>query len=227
MNKQEMELAWRKIVEIHEYVRFEGSNRPDDCIRRCVEALGLDAVKEAISAAIILREYDGRVNIDNKRFAWSVHVEPWAHNVDYSNPLIYGSPNVDAIHPAHLNNMADSLRQYISLNRSNEIQKEDIHCSYQVIVNHGFDGGIDQKQEYKTLREAREVGNQYLQEGALGYAVFNIDTYTVEDIKKDFCFSIYDIFSKDVNISERVKKKMLPTGDEGVKQKSKKSHRQH
>ena len=28
MNKQEMELAWRKIVEIHEYVRFEGSNRP-------------------------------------------------------------------------------------------------------------------------------------------------------------------------------------------------------
>ncbi len=57
---------------------------------------------------------------------------------------------------------------------------------HQVITNAGFDGGIDEKQEYQTLGGAIQAGRAYLTDGYLGFAVYNQQTKQIEHVEGNF-----------------------------------------
>ena len=55
-----------------------------------------------------------------------------------------------------------------------------------VLANAGFDGGIDEKQEYQTLGGAIQAGRAYLTDGYLGFAVYNQQTKQIEHVEGNF-----------------------------------------
>ena len=57
---------------------------------------------------------------------------------------------------------------------------------HQVITNAGSDGGIDDKKEYASFAEAVEVGQKYIEDGYLGFAVYNQNTQMIERVEGDF-----------------------------------------
>ena len=57
---------------------------------------------------------------------------------------------------------------------------------HQVITNAGSDGGIDDKMEYASFAEAVEVGQKYIEDGYLGFAVYNQNTQMIERVEGDF-----------------------------------------
>ncbi|MBQ6212400.1 MAG: hypothetical protein IJJ57_05845, partial [Ruminococcus sp.] len=61
--------------------------------------------------------------------------------------------------------------------------EEKIH---QVITNAGYDGGVDEKKEYTSFKEALEVGQKYIEDGYLGFAIYNQNTQMIERVEGDF-----------------------------------------
>ena len=61
--------------------------------------------------------------------------------------------------------------------------EEKIH---QVITNAGYDGGVDEKKEYTSFKEALEVGQKYIEDGYLGFAIFNQNTQMIERVEGNF-----------------------------------------
>ena len=66
---------------------------------------------------------------------------------------------------------------------------------YQV-VTYDRDSGADDKLEYATLQEAESAGEDYIEDGYDGYAVYNKDTKIIET--STFSFPVEKVFSEEV-----------------------------
>lgn len=73
-----------------------------------------------------------------------------------------------------------------TLERNRQLEKQIQEKVYQVITNAGFDGGIDDKQEFSSCAKAVKAGHDYLAEGYEGFAVFNTDTKKIEYTEGNF-----------------------------------------
>lgn len=80
---------------------YESSDKPSDTVKAFLKERGYDDAKETIAAAINFKSYDGRISQSNTAWARSVT------DVGTGNSYI---PELDLIHPAHLNQLADTMR---------------------------------------------------------------------------------------------------------------------
>ena len=79
------------------------SPRPTEPIAAAIAALGYDETAEAIAACINCLKYDGRISPRNRAWALTITTEGTT-----DREYIIG---MDSIHPAHLDQLADAMRQ--------------------------------------------------------------------------------------------------------------------
>lgn len=87
---------------------------------------------------------------------------------------------------------ADDIKE-LALSRDAKVFEYGVH---QVIANYGFDGGIDEKYNYRSLDEAVRVAQKEMNGGAIGAGVYNLATKKIEHTIGDF--DVREIFSDDV-----------------------------
>lgn len=96
--KKTITANYAKLVEIR-----KESTRPAETIAAAIAALGYDETAEAIAACINCRKYDGRISPRNRAWALTITTEGTSDR-EYI-------VDMDSIHPAHLDQLADAMRQ--------------------------------------------------------------------------------------------------------------------
>lgn len=104
---RDIENAAAKIVNIYNDARQNGG-RPSGTIRAAVAALGYDLTAATVATWITGKTGDGRITRRNLDFAATV---PGAFTLDELRARHLYAPS--DIHPAHLDQLADALREYI------------------------------------------------------------------------------------------------------------------
>ena len=97
--------TFASIIEAYKDTR-EDRNGPQATIDLAVEKCGLEAVREALAQAVNTKSWDGRISPRNADWAASVTdcgIE--------SEEMHWWMPGVDSIHCAHLDQLADVVRQ--------------------------------------------------------------------------------------------------------------------
>lgn len=95
----------KRLVKIYEE-HLEEKLTPTETAQQFIDEVGLENAKETMAAAITVKAWDGRISIENKKY-WTPIGEEYGFNESMN---LYG---IDSIHPAHLDQLAESVRRII------------------------------------------------------------------------------------------------------------------
>lgn len=109
---RDIENAGAQLVNIYNDARQNGG-RPSDTIRAAVAALGYDLTAATVATWITSKTGDGRITRRNLDYAATV---PGALTLDELRARWIYAPS--DIHPAHLDQLADALREYVPEDRT-------------------------------------------------------------------------------------------------------------
>lgn len=106
MTSKECMEAWKKVVQIYNETR---GTTPEVTMNKIIDSLGVENTKEVFATVAAIKEHDGRIYGENRKYMDSIPVNPESVEWNYSNPMRYAG--LDDIHPAHINQLITELRQ--------------------------------------------------------------------------------------------------------------------
>lgn len=106
-NKSELASNWKRIVAIYrETIEF---NNPELTVKRMIEALGFEALTKTFAVVARIKQNDGRIYGENRKFMNCITVDEDAVKWERDNPMIYAG--LDDIHTSHINNLITEIRK--------------------------------------------------------------------------------------------------------------------
>lgn len=116
MNKKELNEVWEKITQIYDKTV---ETNPKSTAERVIREIGSDDAKEAMALAITIKAWDGRISDGNKKY-WT------ALGKEYGFTENMSLSKIDAIHPAHLDQIAEEMKKILQSNTQEKEQAESI-----------------------------------------------------------------------------------------------------
>lgn len=108
MTCKELTEVWKDLAAIYHQERRSGSDRPDVTLDGCISRHGRDAVAETLATVVRLKDYDGRISPENRRWAAGIACNPVAISRTDRNSFLYAG--LDEIHMAHLDQLVSAIR---------------------------------------------------------------------------------------------------------------------
>ena len=104
MTPEECAKAWKTVVQIYKDTR---ETNPKATIQKIVDTIGLDAAVDVFAVVVYIKKHDGRISEKNKHFMNKIIFNTECVKMKNGNPMLYAG--LDAIHPAHINQLVTEL----------------------------------------------------------------------------------------------------------------------
>lgn len=109
MTPKECAEAWKTVIKCYDETRV--TNNPKVTIEKITEILGIENTKEVFATVAKIKQHDGRIYGENRKYMESITVNPECVIQRNGNPMIYSG--LDHIHTAHINNLITQLREEV------------------------------------------------------------------------------------------------------------------
>lgn len=107
LSSKECAGAWKSVVKC--YRETIDSNNPELTMETIINLLGFETTEEVFATVSKIKENDGRIYGENRKYMESVPVNVESTAYGYENQVMYSG--LDDIHTAHINNLISELRK--------------------------------------------------------------------------------------------------------------------